>query len=199
MSPGNVSIKDHCLHLNCSKMLPLNENQIPLGTLSDVSNTEFDFQQSRPIDDFFLMNPSSCGIDHYFIHSKSLEQEKYIPFTSSTIPNNSENIVSFDEGVYSSEYFLAELKEPKSQRSLKVFSTYPGLQVYTGNFLPSKESKGSSIPLWRHYGVCLEAQLYPDAVHHLNFPSIILNPGHQYRHYTRYEVDISQVETQKVQ
>ena len=58
----------------------------------------------------------------------------------------------------------ARLSEPKSGRIMEVRTTQPAVQLYTGNHLA-------------HTAVCLETQHYPDAIHHKNFPSIVVRPG----------------------
>jgi aldose 1-epimerase len=60
--------------------------------------------------------------------------------------------------------FAARLREPKSGRIMEVRTTQPAVQLYTGNHL-------------KHTAVCLETQHYPDAIHHQNFPSIVVRPG----------------------
>ena len=58
----------------------------------------------------------------------------------------------------------ARLVDPKSGRIMEVRTTQPAVQLYTANHLA-------------HTAVCLETQHYPDAIHHPNFPSIIVRPG----------------------
>lgn len=68
----------------------------------------------------------------------------------------------------------------ESGRAMEVKTTEPGVQFYTGNFLHLLKEKG----LDKHYALCLETQMYPDAVNKPQFPSIILNPGEMYRQKT---------------
>lgn len=76
--------------------------------------------------------------------------------------------------------FAAELFEPGSGRVLRLFTTQPGFQLYTGHHLDGATGKGGARygPL---RGVCLEPQHPPDAVHHPHFPSVVLSPGEVYR------------------
>jgi aldose 1-epimerase len=67
----------------------------------------------------------------------------------------------------------ARLVEPKSGRIMELRTTQPGLQLYTANHLA-------------HTAVCLETQHYPDAIHHPNFPSVVLRPGQTFKEITRY-------------
>ncbi len=78
----------------------------------------------------------------------------------------------------------ARLSEPTTGRVMEVYTTEPGLQVYTSNTV-NIVGKGGHV-----YGprsaVCLEAQHFPDSPHHANFPSTVLNPGEEYRSTTIY-------------
>jgi len=76
--------------------------------------------------------------------------------------------------------------EPKSGRVLEVLTTEPGLQFYTGNFLDGSIKGRGGVTYRQHQAFCLEAQHFPDAVHHDNFPSIILQPGKTYQQITVY-------------
>lgn len=77
---------------------------------------------------------------------------------------------------------LASLREKQSGRMLKVYATAPGIQVYTGDYLSGKFAPRS--------GVCLEAQGFPDAPNHTNFPSCILLPGDEYKQKIVYEFGV---------
>lgn len=80
----------------------------------------------------------------------------------------------------------ASVYEPISGRVMKVFTTEPGIQFYSGNFLDRISEKG----LKKHDGFCLEAQFFPNAVNQSNFPSIILNPGEIYTQQTIHSFEV---------
>lgn len=84
----------------------------------------------------------------------------------------------------------AHVYDPRSGRVLDIFTDQPGLQFYSGNFLDGSLS-GKGRKYERHGAFCLETQHFPDAVHHANFPSIVLDPGEVYRTVTvhRFSVD----------
>jgi aldose 1-epimerase len=84
---------------------------------------------------------------------------------------------------------VAEVYEPASGRMMRVFTTQPGMQFYTGNFLDGLAGKLGS-RYHKHYGFCLETQHYPDSPNHPEFPSAIFGPGHDY-----HERSIFQFET----
>lgn len=72
---------------------------------------------------------------------------------------------------------------------MSVATTQPGVQVYTGNFLPKPDAAGSVKPFLQHWAMCLETQHYPDAVNHPAFPPIVLNEGECYKHTTVHKFD----------
>lgn len=80
----------------------------------------------------------------------------------------------------------AKLTDPKSGRSVKVLTTAPGMQFYSGNFIEGVHGKGGAV-YNKHAGVCLETQGFPNAVNEHAFPSVILGPGERYRHEVDYQ------------
>lgn len=83
---------------------------------------------------------------------------------------------------------VARLEGPRSGLALEVRSTEPGLQVYDGNQLSGPVVLADGRTPRRNGGVCLEPQRFPDAVHHPNFPSVVLRPGETYRQRTEYRL-----------
>ncbi|HEY7311709.1 MAG TPA: galactose-1-epimerase, partial [Gemmataceae bacterium] len=81
----------------------------------------------------------------------------------------------------------ATVREPKSGRVMEMYTTEPGVQFYTGNFLDGKQTGKDGVVYKKHGGFCLEAQHFPDSVHHDNFPSMILKPGETYKQTTIYK------------
>ena len=102
------------------------------------------------------------------------------------------NFVLDKGGAFSEPAFAARLSEPASGRVMEVWTTEPGVQLYTGNFLqeggPQVKYVGKGgRPMLHRGALCLETQHFPDAVHHPNFPSTILNPGERYRSTTVFK------------
>jgi aldose 1-epimerase len=79
------------------------------------------------------------------------------------------------------------VREPGSGRVLEMFTTEPGVQLYTSNFLTGTHKGKDGVVYKKHQGFCLEAQHFPDSVHHPNFPSTILRPGSTYTQTTIYK------------
>lgn len=80
----------------------------------------------------------------------------------------------------------AILSEESSGRTLEVHTTMPGIQLYTGNFLANEVAGKNGAEYWKHSGLCLETQYFPNSMKHKDFPSIVLPAFEKYRHKTVY-------------
>ena len=166
---GEGTILDHELMIAADRYNPINETSIPLGELAAVEGTPFDFRKPTAIgaridtDDPQLKNGK--GYDHNFVIKDSRDGKLKK---------------------------IAEVTDPKSGRVLEVHSTEPGLQLYTGNFLPKKDDGGLAGKDGKTYfyrgAFCLEAQTFPDSPNQTQFPSPILRPGEVYRQTTIYKL-----------
>ena len=86
--------------------------------------------------------------------------------------------------------FAAKVTEPKSGRTLEVYTTEPGMQLYTANFASGyKGANGCTFP--RRSAVCFEAQHFPDSPNRPYFPSVVLNPGQRYKQKTIYKFGVA--------
>jgi aldose 1-epimerase len=92
-----------------------------------------------------------------------------------------------EKGFFSNWALAAEVEEPTTGRTLKVFTDQPGVQFYTGNFLDGTIVGKGGAPYRPHDGFCLETQHYPDSPNHSDFPSTVLNPGDTYETATVYQ------------
>lgn len=151
---GAETVLDHVLMLNAEKYNPVDEELIPTGELAAVEGTPLDFRQPKAIGERIeqLVDTPTKGYDVNFVLRKEKPAELSL---------------------------AAVLKHPGSGRVLKVFTTQPGVQLYTGNFLFGQRGKGGRTYAQRS-AVCLETQHFPDSVNHPNFPSTILRPGQEY-------------------
>lgn len=155
------SILNHTLQVNAEKYTPVDAGLIPTGELRDVKGTPFDFLQPHKIGE--RIATVEGGYDHNFVLSrKGLELE-----------------------------LVATLADSTTGRKLEVYTTEPGLQFYSGNFLDGtiKTSDGKAIQL--HTGLCLETQHFPDSPNQPSFPSTILKPGETYHTVTKYKVSVN--------
>ncbi|WP_157624771.1 aldose epimerase family protein [Sunxiuqinia dokdonensis] len=82
------------------------------------------------------------------------------------------------------------LEDEKSGRQMKVYTSYPGIQFYTGDFLESRVPGSHGVKYQPYDGVCIECQLYPDSPNHPNFPSTLLKVGSEYNEEISYHFDL---------
>ena len=155
---GSGSVLDHELRLNSSRVLEMNERQIPTGGILDVEGTPQDFRTFR------ALRP---GIDSEFNHIRDFRGYDH-PFI---IDGWKPNILGE----------VGELRDPRSGRRVEVLSSQPSVMLYTGNWLSGGCPETKSGGRYDDYaGVAIECQNYPDAVNHADFPSPLLHPGELY-------------------
>ena len=159
---GRGDILGHELTLHARRYTPVTPGLIPTGELAPVAGTPFDFTTPHLIGER-LGAPDEqlrrgAGYDHNFV-------------------------LDAGGGALAP---AATLRDPASGRILEVMTTEPGLQFYSGNFLPDR-LPGKAGTVYAHRGgLCLETQHFPDAVNQPSFPSIILRPGQVYRTTTEF-------------
>jgi aldose 1-epimerase len=153
---GKDSITNHQVMIPADKFTPVDSTLIPTGELKPVDGTPFDFRTPTAIGARIGQDDEQLkfggGYDHNWVINKPMGQLG----------------------------LMARVYEPTSGRVLEVFSTEPGLQFYTGNFLDGKlTGKGGWVYQYRN-GFCMEPQHYPDSPNQPNFPSVVLKPGQVY-------------------
>ncbi|CAI3926093.1 aldose epimerase family protein [Commensalibacter papalotli (ex Botero et al. 2024)] len=164
---GNGSIENHSLQLFCSHYTPVDQNMIPTGEIAPVANTPMDFRASTHIGtnirDNFEQLYRAIGYDHNWVVDGKVSKE--------VRP-------------------AAKLVHAASGRKLDLYTTLPGMQVYTGNALKGN-LKGYSGKAYRQCeGIAFEPQYYPDSPNQPNFPSTILKPGEVYDQKTVYHFSV---------
>jgi aldose 1-epimerase len=152
-------ILGHELQLAASRYTPTDGELIPSGVLAPVDGTAFDFRAPTPIG----ARARQTGL---------------------TPPGYDTNF-ALDRAAPGLAH-AATVRDPGSGRALEVFTTAPGIQVYTGNFLDGTlTGKGGHV--YRQYGgMCLEPQTFPNAINEPGFPSPVLRPGQVYEHTIEY-------------
>ena len=161
------TIEDQICEINADFYLPTDDTAIPTGEILKVEGTPFDFRTPKSFGQDIEADNEQIKFGHGFDHNYVLNKS--------------------EEGELS---FAAKITEPKSGRTLEVFTTEPGLQLYTGNFLNGyKGANGCTFP--RRSAVCFEAQHFPDSPNRPYFPSVVLNPGQRYKQKTIYRFGVA--------
>ena len=164
---GNGLVLDHELLINADFYTPTDDMNIPTGAINSVKDTPFDFTQTTKIGDRINDNNEQLkfgsGYDHNFILNKS-----DTPLA-----------------------FAARIYEPTTGRTMKVFTTEPGIQLYTGNSLSDEDIGKAGKKYPARSAFCLETQHYPDSPNHANFPTTVLNPGEEFQSTTVYKFSVN--------
>jgi len=162
---GAGDVLGHTLRLPATRVTAVDADLIPTGELAAVAGTPLDFTQAKPIGrDLTALKKASgmAGYDHNYV----LEAPAPGALT-----------------------LAAELHHPASGRTMRVRTTEPGVQLYSGNHLKITDGRGGA-SYGPHAGVCFETQHYPDAPNHPHFPSTVLRPGEIFRSTTVFAFSV---------
>lgn len=158
---GDVSktILDHTLWIDANSYTPVDNGSIPTGEIKPVRGTPFDFTSPHKVGE--RIDSVRNGYDHNFVLNKKNGAFKRVAYV-------------FDSS---------------SGRQLEVYTTEPGLQFYSGNFLNGLKTSGGQA-INRHTALCLETQHFPDSPNQSNFPTTILRPGEKFHSVTKYSLRV---------
>lgn len=160
---GSGDVLSHVVRIDADKFTPVDAGLIPTGELRDVAGTPFDFRKPTAIGARIEQEEEQLklggGYDHNFVVRRSGESE---------------------------ESLEARVVEPSSGRAMEVWTTEPGIQFYTGNFLDGKAVGKGGARYPRRSAFCLETQHYPDSPNQPKFPNVVLKPGERYHTLTSY-------------
>jgi len=158
---GNGTILDQQLKLNAGQFTPVNATLIPTGEIKSVAGTVMDFRKSTPIGmRIKQVGGKPIGYDHNYVLARC-------PFVHMTT--------------------AAVAHDPKSGRTMTVFTDQPGIQFYSGNFLDGTITGRGGKVYNQYSGFCLETQHFPDSPNEPTFPSTELKPGRTYKTTTVYK------------
>lgn len=167
---GEGDILGHVVTIDADKFTPVDSTLIPTGELRDVSGTPFDFRNATAIGARINQNDEQLrfgkGYDHNFVLRKD-----------SAGKDSAGNDMTLAATVY----------EPTSGRVMQVYTTEPGLQFYSGNFLDGTLTGKNGVVYKHRSGFAMETQHFPNSPNQPNFPSTILRPGEQYHSRTIYK------------
>jgi aldose 1-epimerase len=155
---ADSTIFNHELLINANRFTPVDATLIPLGILQDVQNSPMDFKKSKLIGKD--ISQVKGGFDHNWVLNKKTDELS----------------------------LAAVLYHPASGRQMEVFTTQPGIQFYSGNFLDGtlRETKKNAKYI-QYSALCLETQHFPNSPNQPNFPNTILKPGESYHQTTIYK------------
>jgi aldose 1-epimerase len=164
---GDGTVDNHFLRLAARRYLPVDDELVPTGEQRSVVGSAFDFTRARSLATGMAADEPQLrvagGYDHCWV-------------------------LAADES--GTAVLAAELYEPISGRLLKVFTTQPGIQVYSANLLDGGISGKGGCFYQKHAGLCLETQHFPDSPHQPAFPTTVLKPGDSYKQCTVYRFSV---------
>lgn len=158
---GDTTILDHYFMINADSYTPVDNEWIPTGEIASVEGTPFDFRQGKLIGEDINMDneqlKNGLGYDHNWVLNQETEGELTL---------------------------AGKLWENTSGRFIEFYTTEPGVQFYSGNFMDGTV-KGKSGELYTYRsGLAIETQHFPDSPNQDNFPSTVLRPGENYHQIT---------------
>jgi len=159
---GNGDVLGTVLEIDASRMTPVDATLIPTGELKSVEGTPFDFRKPHKIGERIDADDAQLKLGHGYDHNFVLDHP------SGQLAE------------------AAEAYEPNSGRTLKVLTTEPGVQLYTGNFLDGSITGKEGRVYKARYAFCLETQHFPDSPNHPKFPSTELTVGQKFHSVTVY-------------
>lgn len=154
---GSGSIYDHELLINGAFFTPTDETSVPTGEICKVEGTPMDFRAPKRIGTDIDVNDEQLKYGAGYDHNWVLRNR---PGTLG---------------------LAAVAKDPVSGRIMEIYTTQPGVQFYTANWIDNEPGKGGK-KYGRRWSFCLETQFFADAINKPHFPSTILNPGESYKH-----------------
>ncbi|MBN1558634.1 galactose mutarotase [candidate division KSB1 bacterium] len=163
---GASPILDHLVQIEAERYTPVDAGLIPTGELAPVEGTPFDFRQPTAIgariDADHAQLRHGGGYDHNFVLNGAAGELRLV----------------------------CTVEEETTGRVLQVYTTEPGVQFYTGNFLDGSITGKNGAVYHKRHGFCLETQHFPDSPNRPEFPPVVLQPGETYKTTTVYKFSV---------
>lgn len=153
---GGGDALEHELMLNAARYTVVDAELIPTGEIRAVAGSPLDFTKTMPLGARAAALAPGVRYDHNFVINRPAGDASLI--------------------------MAARVREPRSGRVMEVWTTEPGVQLYTSPLTPHP----ADAPAPREGFLCLETQHYPDSINHPHFPSTILRPGQEFRSTTEF-------------
>ena len=165
------SIENHLLYLNAYNYTPTDDTFMTNGKIEWVKDTPLDFSKPKEVgsivNDFSIPAiKNGNGIDHNWC------------------------LESYRDGKGNDKQLAASVYSPLTGIMLEVYTSEPGIQVYTGNFLDGTVKGKHGITYQKHAAICLETQKYPDTPNKSEWPSALLRPGERYTSHCIYKFGV---------
>ncbi len=166
---GSASINDHILTIFASRFTPIDSTSIPTGNIEKVAGTPFDFEQPTRVGSRLNANDDQLKMVGGYDHNYVLNETKGL-------------------------HLAASVYAPGTSIVMKVLTTEPGIQFYSGNNLKGIEQEGKGKKIYGpRSGFCLETQHFPNSPNQPNFPSTVVKKGQQYTTSTIYKFEIARL------
>jgi len=157
----NNSILNESLFIDADNFTPVDGALIPTGEIKTVKGSAFDFTKTEKIG--ARIDSVKGGYDHNWVLNKK----------------------------DASLTMVATLSDATSGRKMDIYTTEPGLQFYSGNFLDGKFTNHDDKAIKKHTALCLETQHFPNSPNQPKFPTTLLKAGENYHTITKYKLSIS--------
>ena len=205
--PGNLHVEVTYKLTNHNEVKITNHNEVKIlfkanttdrRTVVNLTNHAYFNLAGQKSGGTILDHVLQLNADHYLPHVGGIptgeiaDVDQVFDFTSPK-PIGTHIQKASTEGGYDHNFclkkgsnFCAKLQHEGSGRQVEIFTSQPGLQIYTGNFLDHKGKQGNVYN--KYSGIALEPQNYPDAINQPTFPSCILSPGESYEHFITWKL-----------